>query len=65
MAEWVAEVYSLLVRVSSEVVRPDNRRVFRDRTPVICEIRMVNGAPMVPDLERLGEMIAGEPSIAS
>jgi chemosensory pili system protein ChpC len=49
--------------VSSDVVRPDNSRIFAERTPVICQIRMVNETPLVPDLERLEEMIAEETSI--
>src|SRR6185437_854056 len=51
-----------LVRVSADVVRPDNSRVFGERMPVICQIRMINETPLVPDLERLEEMIADEAS---
>jgi chemosensory pili system protein ChpC len=46
-------------------VRPDNSRVFAERMPVICQIRMVNETPLVPDLERLEEMIADETSISA
>jgi chemosensory pili system protein ChpC len=53
------------VRVSSDVVRPDNSRIFPERTPIICQIRMVNETPLVPDLERLEEMIAEETSISA
>jgi chemosensory pili system protein ChpC len=56
----VSQGFPQLVRVSSDVVRPDNSRVFPDRHPVICQVRMVNEAPLVPDLERLEEMIAEE-----
>jgi hypothetical protein len=48
------------VRVSSDVVRPDNSKVFAERTPVICQVRMLNEAPLVPDIERLEVMIAEE-----
>src|ERR1700751_1588177 len=34
--------------VSAEVVRPKNSRVFPERTPIICQIRMVNETPLVP-----------------
>ena len=61
----VCQGFPQLVRVSSDVVRPDNSRVFPERTPVICQIRMVNETPLVPDLERLEEMIADETSIAA
>jgi chemosensory pili system protein ChpC len=53
------------VRVSNDVVRPDNSRVFADRAPVICQVRMINETPLVPDLERLEEMIAEETTITN
>ena len=61
----VSQGFPQLVRVSSDVVRPDNSRVFPERMPVICQIRMVNETPLVPDLERLEEMIADETSISA
>ena len=61
----VSQGFPQLVRVSSDVVRPDNSRVFSERTPIICQIRMVNETPLVPDLERLEEMIADETSIGT
>ncbi len=56
----VSQGFPQLVRVSSDVVRPDNSRSFPERMPVICQVRMVNEVPLVPDLERLEEMIAEE-----
>jgi chemosensory pili system protein ChpC len=38
---------------------------FPQRMPVICQIRMVNETPLVPDLERLEEMIADETTIGT
>jgi hypothetical protein len=32
---------------------------------VICQVRMVNETPLVPDLERLEEMIADETRISA
>jgi hypothetical protein len=32
---------------------------------VICQVRMINETPLVPDLERLEEMIAEETTIGS
>ena len=61
----VSQGFPQLVRVSSDVVRPDNSRVFPERAPVICQVRMVNEAPLVPDLERIEEMIADETSISA
>jgi len=56
----VSQGFPQLVRVSSDVVRPDNSRAFPDRAPVICRVRMVNETPLVPDIERLEDMIAEE-----
>jgi chemosensory pili system protein ChpC len=56
----VSQGFPQLVRVSSDVVRPDNSKVFAERTPVICQVRMLNETPLVPDIERLEEMIAEE-----
>ena len=56
----VSQGFPQLVRVSSDVVRPDNSTVFPERTPVICQVRMLNEAPLVPDIERLEVMIAEE-----
>ena len=49
-----------LVRVNADVVRPDPSRSFPERSPVICQIHMVNETPLIPDLQRLEEMIAEE-----
>ena len=59
----VSQGFPQLVRVSSDVVRPDNSRV--NRAPIICQVRMVNETPLVPDLERLEDMIAQETHIKS
>ena len=61
----LSQGFPQLVRVSSDVVRPDNSRVFPERAPVICQVRMVNETPLVPDLERLEEMIADETRVAA
>jgi chemosensory pili system protein ChpC len=53
-----------LVRVNAEVVRPDTSRSFSERSPVICQVRMVNETPLIPDLEQLERMIAEETSAA-
>ena len=52
-----------LVRVSAEVIRADPSRSFPDRSPVICQVRMINETPLIPDLERLEQMIAEETSV--
>ena len=52
-----------LVRVNADVIRPDPSRCFAERSPVICQVRMVNETPLIPDLQRLEEMIAEETSV--
>lgn len=52
-----------LVRVNADVIRPDPSRSFAERAPVICQVRMVNETPLVPDLQRLEQMIAEETSV--
>ena len=52
-----------LVRVNAEVVRPDPSRSFPECSPVICQVRMVNETPLIPDLQRLEQMISEETSV--
>ena len=54
-----------LVRVSPEVVKPEQSRVLPERAPIACQLRMVNEVPLVPDLERLEEMIADETTVTA
>ncbi len=61
----VSQGFPQLVRVSSDVVRPDHTRSFPERHPVICQVRMINEVPLVPDIEMLEEMIADETSVAA
>ena len=52
-----------LVRVNAEVLRPDPSRSFPERSPIICQVKMVNETPLIPDLQRLEQMIAEETSV--
>jgi chemosensory pili system protein ChpC len=49
-----------LVRLSPEVIHADDSRNFGERSPVICQVRMVNEYPLIPDFERIEKMIAEE-----
>jgi len=49
-----------LVRLTREVVQPDPTRSFSESMPVIGQVTMVNETPLIPDFERLEEMIAEE-----
>lgn len=61
----VAQGFPQVVRVTSDVIRPDNSRALPDRWPALCQVRMVNETPLVPDVERLEAMIAQETSVAA
>jgi chemosensory pili system protein ChpC len=56
----VSQGFPQLVRVSNDVVRPDHSHSLSERVPVLCQVRMLNETPLVPDLERLELMIADE-----
>ena len=47
-----------LVRVNPVVLAPDTSNEWPDDSPVICQVRMVNQRPIIPDLERVEAMIA-------
>jgi chemosensory pili system protein ChpC len=49
-----------LVRLSPDVLHLDEARSFGERSAVIAQVRMMNERPLVPDFERLEEMIAEE-----
>ena len=54
----LSEGFPQLVRVNRQVVEPDTRHPWPEDGPVICQIRMINEYPLIPDLERLEMMIA-------
>jgi chemosensory pili system protein ChpC len=49
-----------LVRVNPDVLQPETSKGFSDKSPVLCQLRMINEYPLVPDIERLEEMILAE-----
>jgi len=56
----VTQGFPQLVRLSEDVVHPDDSRSFAARGPVAGQVRMVNEYPLLPDFERLEEMIVEE-----
>jgi chemosensory pili system protein ChpC len=59
----LAQGFPQLLRISADGVRPDPQR-FHAEVPILCQIRMANDTPLVPDLERLEDMIVEEMSRA-
>ena len=59
----LTEGFPQLVRVNREVIQPAARHPWPDNGPVICQIRMINEYPLIPDLEYLEALLehAGEP----
>ena len=53
------------MRVNPHVIAADGSRAFPERSPVLCQVRMVNELPLIPDLERLEEMIADETTVTA
>jgi chemosensory pili system protein ChpC len=53
----LTEGFPQLVRVNREVIRLDERQAWPAEGPVLCQIRMINEYPLIPDLERLEELL--------
>lgn len=47
-----------LVRVNPEVMSLDEAPEYSADEPVLCQLRMMNERPLIPDLERLEELTA-------
>jgi chemosensory pili system protein ChpC len=49
-----------LVRVNKDVLQLDATEGWPESAPVLCRVKMINEFPLVPDLERLENMLADE-----
>ena len=49
-----------LVRVNRDVLKLESAEGWPESAPVLCRVRMINEFPMIPHLERLEAMLAGE-----
>jgi len=47
-----------LVRVNRDVLTLDTERPIPEGRPALCRVRMIHEYPLIPDLERLEEMVA-------
>jgi len=54
----ITQGFPQLVRVNAAVLEPDPSSGWTERSPVICQLRMINQRPVIPDLEQLERMIA-------
>lgn len=55
----LTEGFPQLVRVNREVMKLDERQAWPADGPVVCQIRMINEYPLIPDLERVEELLHG------
>jgi chemosensory pili system protein ChpC len=46
--------------LSPEVIHADDTRSFGERGPVICQVRMMNEYPLIPDFDHIERMITEE-----
>jgi chemosensory pili system protein ChpC len=56
----ITQGFPQLVRLSPDVIQADPSRSFGERSPVICQVKMVNEHPLIPDFERLEQQLAEE-----
>jgi len=47
-----------LVRVNRDVLKLDSTEGWPETAPVLCRVKMINEYPLIPDLEKLEEMLA-------
>lgn len=56
----ITQGFPQLVRVNADVVKADPSRAFSDHGPILCQVRMLNESPLIPDFECLERMISEE-----
>ncbi len=56
----VTQGFPQLVRLSPDLVKPDPNQPPFGQQPVLCQVRMINEAPLIPDFEKLERMISEE-----
>ncbi len=49
-----------LVRVNQDVLALESTEGWPESAPVLCRVKMINEFPLIPDLERLENMLAEE-----
>jgi len=60
----LSEGFPQLVRVNRQVMESDTRHAWPEEGPIICQIRMINEYPLIPDLERVESLIVEQLSAA-
>lgn len=53
----LTEGFPQLVRVNRSIVQADPRQRWPDAGPVLCQVRMINEYPLIPDLEAIEDLL--------
>lgn len=53
----VTQGFPQLVRLSPDLVKPDPNQPSFGQQPILCQVRMINDSPLIPDVERLERMV--------
>ncbi len=61
----LTEGFPQLVRVNREVMELHDERTWAEDGPIICQIRMINEYPMIPDLEVLESLVQEQVAAAA
>jgi len=56
----ITQGFPQLVRVNPDVVKSDPSRSFPDHGPMLCQVRMLNESPLIPNFEYLEQLISEE-----
>jgi chemotaxis signal transduction protein len=56
----ITQGFPQLVRVNPDVVKSGPSRTFTERGPVLCQVRMLNESPLIPDFDCIEQMISEE-----
>ncbi len=55
----VTQGFPQLVRLSPDLVKRDSNQPSFGQQPILCQVRMINESPLIPDFETLEKMISG------
>jgi len=61
----LTEGFPQLVRVNSDVMQLHDEREWPDDGPIICQIRMINEYPLIPDLETIESLVQEQVAAAA
>lgn len=60
----VSQGFPQLVKVSEDVLELEEQ-TFGENIPVLCQVRMANQSPLIPDIELLEQLVADAVSVST